>query len=59
MRGGKQVLFNLVESLLDDDLPDGAWLQMIQDLIDSNKKQFGVTQDTHDLLCNFIETRRN
>lgn len=61
MRGmvmSKKVLFELVDSLIDSSLPDGAWLQMLNELMDSNKKQFGIKQDSYDLVIEYLERDR-
>lgn len=54
----KKVLFELVDSLIDSSLPDGAWLQMLNELMDSNKKQFGIKQDSYDLVIEYLERDR-
>lgn len=54
----KQSLFMLVDSLVDDDLPDGAWMQMLRDIVSQFKVAHKVKGYTDDLVSDYLESRR-
>lgn len=50
----KRELFNLVSSLVDDSLSDGAYMQMAVDIIAEHKAKFGISGNSHELMLEWL-----
>lgn len=59
----RRMLLDEIKPILDDyvsnDLPDGAWFQMMIDVLDQHfaKKRIRPSIDTHDLVLDYLRDR--